>query len=81
MQNKTQLAHKYSLPFPNEYLYPLPEHFELELVDTLEATGFDVGSTLVPSTRAAVVGANGTVALSVPPLSVVQATLHFGLNL
>ena len=62
-------------------LLPPPPAGTAVSVDTLEATGFDVGSTLVPSTRATVVGANGTVALSVPPLSVVQATLHFGLNL
>ena len=57
-------------------LLPPPPAGTAVSVDTLEATGFDVGSTLVPSTRATVVGANGTVALSVPPLSVVQATLH-----
>eukprot|EP00937_MAST-01D_sp_MAST-1D-sp2_P002767 g2767.t1 len=57
-------------------LVPPPPAGTAVSVDTLTATGYDKGSTLVPSTVAAVVGANGTVVLDVPALSVVHATLH-----
>ena len=57
-------------------LSPPPPTGTAVSVDTLEATGFDKGSTFESGTGAASVGENGTLMLRVPPLSIVQATVR-----
>ena len=56
-------------------LSPPPATGTVVSIDTLEATGFDKGSTFGPNSGTTSVGENGTFTISVPPFSVVQATL------
>lgn len=55
---------------------PPPPAGAIVALTTLTATGYDVASTMTKGSSEAALGANGTLTLSVPPFSVVQASLE-----